>query len=70
MQGKELKTRRGKLGLTQSALAEILEVKPNTVTRWENGVLAVPKTVELALETVERKTINKAVRPAKKSNNS
>lgn len=54
MEGTELRKRREKLGLTQIALADILEVKPNTVTRWENGVLPISKTVELALETVER----------------
>lgn len=53
MEGKELRKRREKLGLTQTALAEILEVKPNTVTRWENGVLSISKTVELAFERIE-----------------
>jgi transcriptional regulator with XRE-family HTH domain len=54
MDGKELKARREQLGLTQSELAKQFDVKPNTVARWENGVLAVPRTVELAIETVER----------------
>jgi len=27
----------------------------NTVYRWESGILAVPKSIELAMETVERK---------------
>lgn len=55
MTGEELKNRRNALGLTQAELAEILDVKPNTIARWENGVLSVPQTVELAMETVERK---------------
>jgi transcriptional regulator with XRE-family HTH domain len=54
MDGIELKERRLSLGLTQAQLAEILEVKPNTVARWEQGVLQVPRTVELAMETVEK----------------
>lgn len=54
MEGEELKERRIALGLTQVQLAEILGVKPNTVARWERGLLAVPRTVELAMETVER----------------
>ena len=54
MTGDELKKRRNALELTQAQLAELLDVKPNTVTRWENGVLVVPRTVELAMETVER----------------
>jgi transcriptional regulator with XRE-family HTH domain len=54
MTGEELKEKRTTLGLTQAQLAEILEVKPNTVARWERGILTVPKAIELALETVER----------------
>lgn len=54
MKGKELKARRTDLGLTQVQLAETLGVQPNTVARWENGVLDVPKLVNLAVETVER----------------
>jgi len=54
MEGEELKEKRIALGLTQVQLAEILGVKPNTVARWERGLLAVPRTVELAMETVER----------------
>ena len=53
MEGNELKDRRIALGLTQAQLAEILDVKPNTVARWERGLLSVPRTVELAMETVE-----------------
>jgi DNA-binding transcriptional regulator YiaG len=54
MEGIELKTKREGLGLTQTELADILGVKMNTVYRWESGILAVPKSIELAIETVER----------------
>ncbi|MDQ3132393.1 MAG: DUF1870 family protein [Acidobacteriota bacterium] len=54
MEGKELKQKRETLGLTQTELADILGVKMNTVYRWESGILAVPKSIELAMETVER----------------
>ncbi len=54
MKGKELKGKREKLGLTQTELADILGVKMNTVYRWESGILFVPKSIELAMETVER----------------
>ena len=54
MEGDKLKEKRIALGLTQAQLAEILDVKPNTVARWERGLLSVPRTVELAMETVER----------------
>jgi transcriptional regulator with XRE-family HTH domain len=54
MEGERLKEKRIALGFTQTQLAEILDVKPNTVARWERGLLPVPRTVELAMETVER----------------
>ena len=54
MEGKELKQKRENLGLTQTGLANILGVKMNTVYRWESGILSVPKSIELAMETVER----------------
>jgi transcriptional regulator with XRE-family HTH domain len=54
MEKEELKRRRSALGWTQKQLAEALGVKPNTVTRWENGVLPVPVYVPLALATLER----------------
>lgn len=55
MEGDQLREKRIALGLTQAQLAEILDVKPNTVARWERGLLSVPRTVELAMETVERR---------------
>ncbi len=55
MEGKELKEKREKLELTQTVLADILGVKMNTVYRWESGILSVPKSIELAMETVERR---------------
>lgn len=54
MEGKELKQKRENLGLTQTELAEILGVKMNTVYRWESGILSVPKSIQLAMETVVR----------------
>ncbi len=59
MEGKELKVKREKLELTQTELADILGVKMNTVYRWESGILSVPKSIELAMETVERKFTKK-----------
>lgn len=53
MDGKELKLLRENLGLTQKQLAEVLEVKTNTVYRWEVGLLKVPKTVELSARMID-----------------
>jgi DNA-binding XRE family transcriptional regulator len=53
MAGHKLRGKRIALGLTQAQLAEILDVKPDTVARRERGLLSVPRTVELAMETVE-----------------
>jgi DNA-binding transcriptional regulator YiaG len=59
VKGIELKRKREDLGLSQAELAEILAVKSNTVSRWEREVLVVPKTVELAIEALERRFENK-----------
>lgn len=55
MEGIELKSKREQLELTQTELADILGVKMNTVYRWESGILNVPKSIELAMETVEKR---------------
>jgi transcriptional regulator with XRE-family HTH domain len=47
--GKELRRIRLQLELTQEALAMQLGVKRNTVTRWETGIIAVSRVVELAM---------------------
>ncbi len=43
------------MDLTQAQLASELGVQPNTISRYENEDLKIPKAVQLALETVERK---------------
>lgn len=52
MNAKEFKRKRMSLGLTQAGLAEMLGVSANTVSRYETGLMDIPKVVELALETV------------------
>lgn len=54
MKGSELKKIRETLNLTQAELAEKLDVKQNTVYRWEADILPISRVVELALKTVER----------------
>ena len=55
MESKEFKRKRGGLGLTQAELADMLEIKSNTVSRYETGLLEIPKAIELAMETIERR---------------
>ncbi len=43
------------LGLNQAELAKLLDIKPNTASRYETGILSVAKVVELALEGIESK---------------
>ncbi len=55
MTGKEFKIKRINLDLTQTQLAAELGLQANTVSRYETGEMTVPKAVELALETIERR---------------
>lgn len=45
--------------MTQVELAGRLDVQPNTVARWENGVMVVPKMVDLALKAIEAESTPK-----------
>lgn len=51
----ELKQRRERLGFTQAAFAEILGVAPNTISRYETGLVEMPKWIELVIEALEYK---------------
>lgn len=55
MTGKEFKLKRVVLDMTQAELASELDLNPNTVSRYENEDLPISKTVELAMETLERR---------------
>ncbi len=45
---------RGELGLSQAALARVLDVARITVLRWENGLAPIPHTVDLAIDNIRR----------------
>lgn len=49
----ELRAKRLKLGLTQTALAKRLDVNIKTIIRWESGAVAIPKVVEIALKSLK-----------------
>jgi DNA-binding XRE family transcriptional regulator len=53
MTGKEFRIKRNLLDMTQGQLAGLLELNPNTISRYENDDLKVPKTVELAMKAIE-----------------
>jgi transcriptional regulator with XRE-family HTH domain len=67
MESKELKQRRGQLGLTQAELAEVLGVAENTVWRYEKGATSIPKHMALTLEALEARHIEKLKQPITQS---
>jgi transcriptional regulator with XRE-family HTH domain len=52
----DLRRRRAALNLSQKKLAEVLGVSKSTVAHWEQGVQAIPRYLDLALQTLERET--------------
>ncbi|MBN1606310.1 MAG: helix-turn-helix domain-containing protein [Polyangiaceae bacterium] len=58
IEGPELRDARRVLGLKQAELAHLLDVAPETVSRWETGAQAFDRSVQLAalamLEHVHR----------------
>jgi len=59
MTGQQLRNKRTELGLSQTALAELLEVRQATVSGWETGAKAISHVVELALMEIERRVKGK-----------
>ena len=57
MTGRELRSIRLKLALTQAALAEAIGVTSNTIARWERGEMAISEPAARLLEKLaeERK---------------
>ena len=49
MTGRELRVIRLRIGLTQKALAERLDVDRETVNAWENGRRSIPTMAELSM---------------------
>jgi transcriptional regulator with XRE-family HTH domain len=59
----EFKQRRERLGMTQSQLAETLEMSISTISKYEIGVNEVPKHFEFIFESLERKQIENLQKP-------
>ena len=55
MTGPELKSAREALGMTQTALAEVLGKHSNTIARYERGDLEIPPYIALAVKGLEAK---------------
>lgn len=49
----EFKSKREYLGYTQSQLAELFRVHTGTIARWEQGIIAIPYTAIIALESLQ-----------------
>ena len=53
---KQLKKRRGRLGLTQAELAKAMGVTWNTVARWETERRRVPKMAAILLGYLDERS--------------
>ena len=52
MNGKELRTIRRRLKLTQVEFAELVGVTSNTVARWERGEMTMRKRAERLIQNI------------------
>jgi transcriptional regulator with XRE-family HTH domain len=59
VEAKDLRRWREQEDLTQEQLAALLEVAPNTVSRWELGERKIPPFLERALKQIESERKNK-----------
>lgn len=67
MTGAQVKKTMADLGYTQQQLAEELGVDRNTVNRWANDLMPIPRIAELALQALQGS--NGKRRPKAKPNN-
>jgi transcriptional regulator with XRE-family HTH domain len=63
MEKTELKKRRERLGFTQTSLAEAIGISANTISRYETGSMTIPKSMDLLLEALEKRQIEKLQQP-------
>ena len=55
MTGRRFRTIRRALGLSQSQLAKVLKVWPNTIALWDRGENPIPGPVEVAMDLLLEK---------------
>ena len=63
----ELKHRRERMGLTQAEFAKESGVTATTISRYETGLVRIPKYIELALEALEARHIESMKKPVGES---
>lgn len=66
--GKELKTRRETLGMTQGDLADLMGVTTPAISRWEAGKRRLPKMAVLLLAYIEEKLTKRHARSGRANN--
>ena len=57
----EFKTIRAEAGISQQTLSVMLGVSRETITRYETGVLGVPKTIAIIMKVIKSKYIARDV---------
>ena len=60
MKSNMLKRERKRLGLTQAALAQILDIDVITVSRWERGLHPIPQAVALLVKQMQPKATRRS----------
>ncbi len=66
MERENLKERREQIGLTQTEFAEIIGVTSTTISRYETGLMKIPKYMDFVLEALEMRLIKKLQQPSEK----
>lgn len=64
MEKDNLKERRENLGMTQTEFADATGLTATTISRYETGLVKIPKSMELILEALEARQIRKLQKQA------
>ncbi len=59
MEKESLKQRREQLGFTQAEFAEKIGVTATTISRYETGLMKIPKYMDFVLEALEIRQMKK-----------
>ena len=59
MEKEKLKQRRENLGLTQDEFAKMIGLTATTISRYETGLVDIPKYMDFVLEALEARHIKK-----------